>query len=312
MTGLADAYTDDVGALQSDTRLKTGVALLGVGIVLSLLALVVAMANPTQWGARRLAGVLGGLAAPALAGGVVVILPASPRLRAAAAIGASLTLLGVASFWRAYPDHWLGHGEQLTPYVTGIYFVGMLTIALCLFAGIATFKRRNDPGGTVSLRVGEGKTKYVEVEKESGGSLGGGVGLLGSTPDGSVETQTNRPNEQDADDSTGATGRGSSTNHTQSTTSRSSSTGSKPATGFGTASDGGSGAETLQSPKPKRDGGARSDSGPSADVADKYCGNCEHFEYVRTDQGMTPYCGHRSEYMDDVEACDDWSPNAGR
>ncbi|WP_248516085.1 DUF7139 domain-containing protein [Salinarchaeum laminariae] len=297
MTGLADAYTDDVGALQSDTRLKAGVALLGAGIVLSLLALVVAMANPTEWGARRLAGVLGGLAAPALAGGVVVILPASPRLRAAAAIGASLTVLGVASFWRAYPDHWLGHGNQLTPYVTGIYFVGMLTIALCLFAGIATFKRRNDPGGTVSLRVGEGKTKYVEVEKDDGGSLGGGVGLLGNTPDGSVETQTNRPSEQNGSDQSGTAGR-----------SATSSSPSTPAAGFGTASDGGAAAETLQSPTPTDTGGQRTDT----DLTDKYCGNCEHFEYVRTDQGMTPYCGHRSEYMDDVEACEDWSPNAGR
>jgi len=321
MTGLADAYTDDVGGLQTDTRLKAGVALLAVGTLLGLLAVVVAIANPTEWGARRVAGALGLLAAPALAGGVVVILPASPRLRAAAAIGASLTLLGVASFWHAYPQHWLGHGDQLTPYVTAIYFLGMLTIALCLFAGIATFKRRNDPGGTVSLRVGEGKTKYVEVEAESEeGALGGGVGLLGGTPDGSVETQTNRPEKREArsksthrqsgDD--GATVTRSAGSHGSSTggatSAGSSTTRSNPAAGFGTASDGGASTETLSSPEPKPDAG----SNRSADVADKYCGNCEHFSYARTEQGMTPYCAHRSEYMDDVEACEDWSPNAGR
>jgi hypothetical protein len=321
MTGLADAYTDDVGALQSDTRLKAGLGLLLVGTLLGLLAVVVAIANPTEWGARRVAGVLGGLAAPALAGGVVVILPASARLRAAAAIGASLTLLGVASFWRAYPDHWLGHGDELTPYVTAIYFVGMLTIALCLFAGIATFKRRNDPGGTVSLSVGEGKTKYVKVEQDGGGPLGGGVGLLGGTPDGSVETQTNRPEKGNARSGGSNSSSGSSSPRPGgrsttgggaggATTARSS-----PAAGFGTASDGGASAETLQSPEPKPDAAGRSagaGGNSSTDLTDKYCGNCEHFEYVRTDRGMTPYCGHRSEYMDDVEACEDWSPNAGR
>jgi hypothetical protein len=332
MTGLADAYTDDVGALQSDTRLKAGLGLLLVGTLLGLLAVVVAIANPTEWGARRVAGVLGGLAAPALAGGVVVILPASARLRAAAAIGASLTLLGVASFWQAYPDHWLGHGDRLTPYVTAIYFVGMLTIALCLFAGIATFKRRNDPGGTVSLSVGEGKTKYVKVEEDGGGPLGGGVGLLGGTPDGSVETQTNRPgkgeNRSGASRSRSGDSRSSSGGSRTSSGTTSARTGSanagaggtttarsSPAAGFGTASDGGASAETLESPEPKPDAGGRAagaGGNTSADLTDEYCGNCEHFEYVRTDQGMTPYCGHRSEYMDDVEACEDWSPNAGR
>jgi len=81
---------------------------------------------------------------------------------------------------------------------------------------------------------------------------------------------------------------------------------------MGTVSDGGSGAETLTSPEPTGEARSQSGSEPSADVTDKYCGNCEHFSYVRTDKGMTPYCGHRSEYMDDVDACEEWSPNAGR
>ena len=275
MTGLADAYSDDVGALQSPGRLQAGIALLVLGTLLALGALVVTLANPTEWGARRLAGVLGGLAAPALAGGVVVILPANRHLRAAAAIGASLTVLGSAMFWHAYPSHWLGHGRELTPYVTGIYFLGMLTILVCLFAGIATLKQRNDPGGTVSLQVGEGKTKVVRVTESGLGGLGG-VGLLGGTPDGEVETQTNRPD--------------------RTRPSRS------PAT-TSTVSDGGAEVERLESPEP------RSRSSP-ASVADRYCGNCEHFRYVRTEQGMTPYCGLSSEYMDDMEACEDWSSNA--
>jgi len=379
MTGLADAYQDDVGALQSHTRLKAGVGLLVLGTLLCLLALVFAVANPTAWGARRLAGAFVGLAAPALAGGVVVILPASPRLRAAAAIGASLTVLGVAAFWRAYPEHWMGHGRELTPYVTGIYFLGMLTVALCLFAGIATLKRRNDPGGTVSLVVGEGETKIVEVESDGGLGGLGGVGFLGGTPEGDVETQTNRPQGASSSDtaSSGATARTSTTRDSsprgsatsagsggagrsrtpgargQSAGSDTGTTGtsgssagasggaggsvstggrfqsstptasesstaagghsSGPAAGSGTStsrehsavSDGGSSGEQLRTPE------TDVTPGTSPGAADQYCGNCEHFSYVRTEDGMTPHCGHTSEYMEDMEACEDWSPNAG-
>lgn len=308
MTGLADAYSNDFGGLQSRTRLQAGVGLLALGTLLGLLALVVAVANPTEWGSRRVAGALGGLAAPALAGGMVVILPASVRLRAAAAIGASVTLLGVASFWHAYPDHWLGHGDRLTPYVTGIYFLGLLTIVLCLFAGIATFKRRNDPGGTLSFIIGATESPAIQVdatatndEPDQGAtpeSAKGGVGLLGGTPDGGVATQTN--------------GRGSAGSRSAGSGSSSEPTRDDgqilegPGSGRGAVSDGGAGTETVSSPTPKPD------HEPTPEMADEYCGNCEHFSYVRTDQGMTPYCGLRSEYMEDVEACEDWTPNRPR
>lgn len=331
MTGLADAYTDDVGALQSPGRLQAGAVLLGVGTFLSIAALLAAVANPTDLHTRRIAGVLGGLAAPALVGGVVAILPANPKLRAAAAIGASITLLGVASFWHAYPDHWAGFGRELTAYVTGIYFTGMLTLVCCCFAGIATFKRRNDPGGTVSLTVGQGETKVVTVTEQVGGI--GGVGLLGGTPDETVETQTNRPDRSSASSASSDSGRSSGRSHGRSAhsdTKPSPSSGSgdgatagggsgagrghggpsASTTGAGSTrgavSDGGADAEQLRSPAPSEGASGR----PSADVADSYCGNCEHFQYVRTEQGMTPYCGLTSEYMEDMEACEDWTPNA--
>lgn len=47
----------------------------------------------------------------------------------------------------------------------------------------------------------------------------------------------------------------------------------------------------------------------SPSAADSYCGNCEHFDYVQTNQGIKPYCGYHSEEMDDMEACDAWTPN---
>ncbi len=41
---------------------------------------------------------------------------------------------------------------------------------------------------------------------------------------------------------------------------------------------------------------------------DSYCGSCKQFEYVQTDKGMQPYCGFHDEVMDDMDACDEYSP----
>ena len=48
-----------------------------------------------------------------------------------------------------------------------------------------------------------------------------------------------------------------------------------------------------------------SERGPDRD---SYCGSCRHFEYVQTERGMQPYCGAHSEVMDDMDACDDYTP----
>ncbi|ELK48253.1 hypothetical protein D320_19842, partial [Haloferax sp. BAB-2207] len=41
---------------------------------------------------------------------------------------------------------------------------------------------------------------------------------------------------------------------------------------------------------------------------DRYCGNCTYFEYVRTSDGLKPYCAAHDEMMQDMEACDEWFP----
>ena len=43
---------------------------------------------------------------------------------------------------------------------------------------------------------------------------------------------------------------------------------------------------------------------------DKYCGNCTHFQYVRTERGLEPYCGYHDEVMDDMDSCLEWSSNS--
>jgi hypothetical protein len=51
------------------------------------------------------------------------------------------------------------------------------------------------------------------------------------------------------------------------------------------------------------------DTPPIQQRTDTYCGNCAHFEYVRTERGMVPYCQRHAEQMDDMEACQQWEPN---
>lgn len=53
------------------------------------------------------------------------------------------------------------------------------------------------------------------------------------------------------------------------------------------------------------DGGgasARSVTGP-----DSYCGNCTHFEYVRADGELAPYCHHHDRLLEDMTACEAWT-----
>ena len=303
MTSLSEVYEHNQREVSSLRRLYAGTGLVLAGAALAVLALLVATTDlfgflvSDTYAARELAGILGGLAVPAVLVGVFTVLPTGRRIKAAAAISASISLLGVLLFRYAYPTHWDGYGQDLTLFVSAIYLAGLFSAVWCLFTAIANFKTRNDPGGALLMNVTcRGETKIVEVDR-SGGM--GGVGLLGATPDGEVETQTNAPGA-------GVAGAASTTTDTGSATpSRSPS----PTGGVGVtpspASDGGATDTDITSPL--------DDAGPSATdqsaATDQYCGNCHHFEYVRGSSGMVPYCGYRSERMADMDACEEWEPN---
>ena len=325
MASLAEAYEGHVGEVQNVERLYLGTALFLVGAVLAVVGTVVGATDllagfgASEFDSRLAAGVLGGVGVPTVVLGVFTVLPAATRIRAAAAIGASITALGVALFWYAYPSHWAGYGKDLTLAVTAVYLLGSLTLIGCLFAGIATFKRRNDPGGTVRMEVTkQGETKIVEVDRSELGNGFGSVGMFGETPDGEVETQTNRPESGTAGTGASAGGRSRSSGNRATDGSRSSANSSTTrdraiSRARSAASDGGSTTRDITSPLDDRStGGGQSAAATSgrSQLADTYCGNCEHFQYVRTGQGMQPYCGYHGERMDDMEACDAWEPNA--
>jgi hypothetical protein len=288
MTSLGEAYGGTRGA--TPRRLYAGVvlflagaALVGVGIVVAGTDLLLSRGF-TLGEAREIAGILGGVGVPAVFLGILSVLPSSRRNRATAVIGACVSLLGVAMFQYAYPCRWIGANcgvaTDLTLPTVGVYFLGTLTAFWALFVGVATFKARNDPGGTARLDVvRKGETRIVEVDRSRGF---GGVGFFGATPDGEVETQTS---------------------------------GGRAATGAGdgpaVTSDGGATTREVRSPpgggaEVMRDDGRDDDAGTAPDP---YCGNCEHFDYVRTDSGIQPYCGRHDDLMDDMDACDEWTPN---
>jgi len=288
-------------------RLLFGLGLFLAGALLVVAGIVVATTD-VLYGSdlaaltakRQLGGVLAGVGIPAVFLGIFAVLPSGRLTKAAAVVGAGIAVVGVALFTHAYPCHWSGSlcansTPDLTLPTIGIYFVGVMLTFWSLFAGVANFKTRNDPGGTAMVNVTRRhETRYVPVERPRSGF--GGIGFFGNTPDGEVETQT---------------GSG----------------------GPGAASDGGSDAEVISSPLdesttagPQGPGtSASSSQSPSAsqsnadrsrgrnfDAADSYCGNCAQFEYVRTDSGIQPYCAAHEELMDDMNPCEEWTPRPDR
>jgi hypothetical protein len=297
MPSLTDAYDGAARTVAGRRRRRFGTALFAVGAVMVVGAIPVATtdlarsAGLSVFEARELAGVLAGVGLPAFFVGIFAVLPASRPTRAAASIGASLAGFGVALFVHAYPLNWLANDPPLAIATTLIYGIGTLTTFWCLFLALATFKRRNDPGGTARMEITEeGKLRIISDTTSRAAATGfGAVGLFGQGPDGDVATQTNR----------GGSAGGSST-----------------------SGDGDEGVVLEEpTPTPSADGaGAISEPAEADDEVveavnergrpDEYCGNCAHFEYVRADGELTPYCGFHDDLMEDMDACDQWDANS--
>ncbi|WP_336022027.1 DUF7139 domain-containing protein [Halobellus salinisoli] len=261
---------------------------------------------------RQLGAVLAGVGIPSVFLGIFAVLPSGRLTKAAAVVGAGVAVVGVALFTYAYPCHWSGSlcadsTPDLTLLTVGIYFLGAMLTFWCLFVGVANFKTRNDPGGTAMVSVTRRhETTYVPVERPRSGF--GGIGFFGGTPDGEVETQTGSAGPGPASDG------GSDAEVISSPLDDSSATPSNPAT---PTSPSRSASSTPSEPaSPSTRAPSQPSAGPSGnrnfDAADSYCGNCAHFEYVRTESGIEPYCGAHEELMDDMDPCEEWTPRPDR
>jgi hypothetical protein len=315
MASLTEVYRGSDGA--GLRRLYAGVVLFGIGAILVTTGLVVASTGLGsafglgQYQSRELAGVLGGLGFPAVLLGTMVALPRSSReLQLAAGVGAVLSLIAVGMFVRWYPVDWIGGSgnSTMTFVVSATYFVGAIVTSWCLFTAVANFKARNDPGGTISLEITkEGETRVVEVSSDDLRSRLGGIGMLGGTPDGEAKTQTNRENRNVKSSSKNNGGSSSADRSPNKSRSRSRSRSSARA-GANPTDGGADRGASIRDPG-ITDDAEFLDDGPKTPINDSYCGNCAYFRYVRTDEGLVPYCGLHSETMDDMDACDEWSSN---
>lgn len=310
MTSLSDVYEGGINTVADPHQRRVGVALFAAGVAMVVASISIATTGLASYlgldvyAARELAGVLAGLGIPAVFVGMFVVMPAQNTARAAAAIGASLAGFGVLLFTYAYPDRWLAADPPVALATTAIYSLGTLITFWCLFISIATFNRRNDPGGTARVEMTEeGNIRVIRTTEVGHG--GGSVGLFGRDPDGSVPTQTNEEavTQSQSASKSRQTHPGSdySQSQPQSTTNSHQQTPGQP-----TPTSDGAGAVTDDALVDDDILEATKERGKP----DRYCGNCSQFEYVRADGNIAPYCGLREELMDDMDACDDWDENS--
>lgn len=314
MTSLTDVYDGGVGSVATRRRRVTGAGLFVVGAAMVVGAIPIGTTDfaaglgLSVFEARKLAGVLAGLGLPAVFVGIFTVLPAGRATRGAAAIGAGLAILGVALFGYAYPYEWVAANPAMAVVTTLLYSVGTLVTFWCLFVAVATFKTRTDPGGSAQLEVtDEGTVRVVSVSTGLPGM--GSVGLFGHEPDGDVDTQTNR--DDDEDDTLVPEPTLDETTPTQSPADQPEPTPPTPAgDGAGTVET----PETAATQQPEQPPAAASADLQQAveerGSPDRYCGNCSHFEYVRADGDITPYCGLNDELMEDMDACRQWDGNS--
>lgn len=216
---LADTYENRLGEFKDLRHFYLGTTLFATGILLLVAGLVVATTDVlagyySTLELRRLGGVIGGIGIPAGLLGVFIVLPQNTvRKRSATALGVGLCLVGVVAFNFFYPSHWAGYGNDYTFFIIATYLAGTVLTFWSVFTAVVNFKTRNDPGGTVTVEVTRnGETHYVTVDRGEFQKHGAGaVGLLGETPDGNVETQTNR---QEAQQSTQTSETKTSTDYT--------------------------------------------------------------------------------------------------
>ena len=343
MTSLSDVYEGEVRTVVGRRRRALVIALFAAGVAMGAAAILLTTTGLRSWAglsveeAREVAGVLAGVGLPAAMVGVFLALPASDETRAAAVIGASVSVFGVLLFVYAYPDSWLESEPALALATVALYTLGVLVTFWCLFVAVATFNRRSDPGGAARVEVtDEGTVRLVRgdgEESSSGADLSsvpglGGIGLVGRDPDGDVPTQTNPDGDtgdvqepgswpkaeasggsdpsESVDRITTATGDTASAPERDSGSEpqqRDTSTGSEPGPG--------------SRPEPTSDGGQSVAGGSGVEVLsgsdggqpDAYCGNCAYFEYVEVGGDLDPYCGYHQEFMEDLDPCENWTAN---
>ena len=339
MTSLSDVYEGKVRTVMGRRRRLLVTALFIAGVAMGAVAILLTTTGLRSWAglsveeAREIAGVLAGVGLPAAMVGIFLALPASDETRAAAVIGASVSVFAVLLFVYAYPGSWLESDPALALATVALYTLGVLVTFWCLFVAVATFNRRSDPGGAARVEVtDEGTVRLVRgdgEESSSGSDLAsvpglGGIGLLGRDPDGDVPTQTSpdgdagdvqQPGEWSKTEASGGSDPGGSVDRITTATGDTESAPEQDSGSEPQQREPATGSESVS--EPTSDGGQSVAGGSGVEVIsgsdggqpDAYCGNCAYFEYIEVDGDLDPYCGYHQEFMEDLDPCENWTAN---
>lgn len=110
---------------------------------------------------RQLSGVLGGIAIPTLISGVFFLLPSSHAERQLAAIGITVSLVGVILFTIAYPTNWNTSALDMTFLVVAVYFLGTFTAFSAMFFAASNIKIHT-PSSVILKTVREGAQNVLD------------------------------------------------------------------------------------------------------------------------------------------------------
>lgn len=130
---------------------------LGLGIAGILVFLYSATLSETAYGLRQVAIVSGAVGAPALLGGIVVLLPVDRRMLLVASGGSVICVAGVVRFVSVYPNDFnVSVGPDYAAQVVGIYSVGIVVVIAATAAALVGHQIEQAAGDTDAEGAGTG------------------------------------------------------------------------------------------------------------------------------------------------------------
>ncbi|MFP4188112.1 MAG: hypothetical protein ACLFR5_01730 [Halobacteriales archaeon] len=177
----------DDGDDDSYLRVRAGLALLCVGVFLTLLGGVAAFSETVaalfdaaeyDWQMWGVGAKFAGVGIPLAFTGVFVVVPAPRRDQVIASSGILVAFLGVAFFDYAYPDRWVGDPLNLTPLVFAVYTLGAFLMFGALFRSVLDVEV-SLPRSSLSFEYSDDLPSREERVAEITGSTttDGGVGI---------------------------------------------------------------------------------------------------------------------------------------
>jgi hypothetical protein len=216
MPTLEEVYENrlDDGKEDGYFRVRVGLALLGIGVFLTLLGGVVAFSESVasvfdaaeyNWQMWGVGAKFAGVGVPLAFTGVFVVVPARRRDQALAASGILTAFAGVALFGYAYPNRWAGDPLDLTPLVFAVYTLGAFLMFGALFRSVLDIEV-SLPRSSLSFEYADDELPSREervAEMSVSTSTDGTVGISVDTDADDAEVVHD---ERDEEDDTGSAG----------------------------------------------------------------------------------------------------------